>query len=179
MAAITVEQALELARTYHRAGQLAAAEGIYRQVLTSAPGRADAWHLLGLAALASGRFAEALEFLTKAVVLSPANGIYHSDHGAACRFLGRTEEAMDSFRRALALQPDFPDAHNNLGETLAHLGRHPEAIAHFRRALELQPGYADAHNNLGMALAQSGQWDDAFRILRASPRARTGLCLHL
>lgn len=175
MPTITIDQALELARSYHRAGQLAAAEGLYRQVLAAAPQNAEAWHLLGIAALGQGRLAEAEGHMAHAVALAPGVGMYHCDLGAVRRFLGRFEGAVESFRQALAVQPDLAEAQNNLGEALVQLGRPAEAIPCLRRALELRPDFADAHNNLGMALAQNDQPAAAFaafeRALALNPQS--------
>ena len=50
MTPITIEQAIEIALAHHRAGRLAEAETLYRQVLSLVPGHAEVLHLLGVLA---------------------------------------------------------------------------------------------------------------------------------
>jgi len=148
MAALSLEQAFQLALTHHRAGRLAEAESIYRQILAHQPNHADARHLLGAIALMVGRLDQALEWIRGAIGLRPEVPAYHGNLGETYRRLGRDEEALASFQRALSLAPDYVEALNNLGCTLAKLGRYEEAIDRLKRAVALQPDYADAWANL-------------------------------
>ncbi|MEP6670803.1 MAG: tetratricopeptide repeat protein [Chthoniobacter sp.] len=161
MAALTIEQALQAAIAQHQAGHLAAAEAIYRQILAVQPNHADALHLLGAAALMSGRHEEARDLIERAVALSPDNPAYESNFGEACRRLGRLDEAVDHLRRAVALQPDFADALNNLGSTLALLERWDEAIACLQRCAALRPDHVGTLNNLGLAFMRQDRTQEA------------------
>ena len=51
---MTIDQAMQIALEHHRAGRLAEAEAIYRQVLARCPDHADALHLLGVLAGQTG-----------------------------------------------------------------------------------------------------------------------------
>ena len=157
MAPLSLEQALQLALTRHRAGQLAEAEAIYRQILAHHPNHADTRHLLGAIAVALGRWDQALELIGSAIALRPDVAVYHGNLGEAYRRLGRHEEAVGSLRQALALAPDSAEALNNLGCTLAALGRSEEAIERLNRAVALKPDYADAWGNLAKAYLDRGR----------------------
>lgn len=161
MAALTLEQALQTAIAQHQAGNLAAAETIYRQILAIQPQHADALHLLGVAALMSGRCEEAVELIERAVALSPGQPVYESNLGEACRRLGRFEKAIAHLRHAVDLQPDNASAWKNLGSAFAGQERLDEAIACFERAGSLCPEDAGTQNNLALAFSKQGRHADA------------------
>jgi predicted O-linked N-acetylglucosamine transferase (SPINDLY family) len=166
MAAIPIPQAFEYAMQQHRAGRLAEAEVVYRQILAVQPNHADARHLLGVIAHQVGRDEAAVECISQALQLSPVNASAHSNLGEALRGLRRFDEAMASYRRAIELEPRCADFYHNLGVALAETERFEEAIAAFRRALELQPEQVENLGNLGSALADNGQLDEAIAELR-------------
>ena len=64
---MTLDRALQLALQHHRAGRLAEAEPIYRQVLARQPDHPDALHLLGLIAHQVGRHADAKALIERAI----------------------------------------------------------------------------------------------------------------
>jgi len=161
MAGLTIEQALQTAIAQQQAGQIAAAEAIYRQILTVQPNHADALHLLGTAALVSARYDQALDLIGRAIAVAVPNAMYESNLGETYRRLGRFDEAIVHLRRAVALQPDFADAWNNLGSSLALKGECDEAIACCQRALALKPNFAEAYGNLGVAYLGKGWRDEA------------------
>ena len=172
---MTISQAFDLAVQHHRAGRLADAEALYRQILAVQPNHSDALHLLGLIAHQAGRHDLAVEWIRQAIVLNPNNSVAHSNLGEAYRAIGRTEEAMAQYRRALELKPDYPEAHNNLGNALKERGQLDEAIAAFRRALELKPGHPEMRVNLGNALRERGQLDEAVVAFRRALELKPGL----
>ncbi len=147
---MTVAQQLESGVSRHRAGRLAEAEAIYRQVLAQQPDNADALRLLGALAEA------------------------HNNLGNVLAGEKQFDQAIASYRRAIGLKPDFADAFNNLGNALKGKGQIDEAIASFGQAMRLKPGYAEAHNNLANALRGNGQLDGAISSYREAIRLKSG-----
>jgi predicted O-linked N-acetylglucosamine transferase (SPINDLY family) len=164
MPSVTVQQAFDLAQFHHKAGRLAEAENLYRQVLGVQPNHAESWHFLGLIAYQIGRHDLAAEWMGKAIVLDPKDAATHSDLGEVHRAAGRLDEAVAAYRRALEINSNHVVAYNNLGIALAQLRRFGEATAEFRRAIELSPGFVEAMNNLGIALMEQGQHDEAVAV---------------
>ncbi|EDY17327.1 TPR repeat-containing protein [Chthoniobacter flavus Ellin428] len=168
MPAITIAQAFRLAVQYHGSGDLAAAEAICRQILAAASGHAEAWHLLGVCLLSTGRHEEARECLAQAAALAPSVACMRCDLGVVHRFLGQHEEAVRCFERALQIDPEYAPAWTNLSDTLLRVGRLDEAISSGQRAVAAQPDLAEAHSNLGNALRDKGRLDEAIHhFLRA------------
>jgi len=149
---MTLQQQLETGLSHHRAGRLAEAERIYRQVLAQQPDHADALHLLGVLAGRTGRLDVAVELIRRAIAIWPTGASYHCNLGNALRSTGQIEQARESYRQAILLAPDFAEAHCNLGNVLKDMGRFDEAIAAFRQAIRLEPGLAGAHSNLILTL---------------------------
>jgi type IV pilus biogenesis/stability protein PilW len=115
----------------------------------------------GTRLLAEGKPAEAVQVLTEAVQMNPADEDVHYDLGLALARLGKVDEAIQQYQEALRLLPDYVEAHNNLGNLLMRSGRVEQAIQHFEAALKTMPDYASAHNNLGTALQRTGRSNEA------------------
>jgi protein O-GlcNAc transferase len=145
---------------HHRAGRLAEAEQLYRQICAAEPGHVAALHRLGVVAHQLGR-ADAAGFLKRAVALKPDVAEMHNDLGVVLGARGAFAEAASSFERAVALRPDYADAHNNLGNALRAQGRLEEAAARYRQALAIAPNFAAAHDGLAATLRNLGKIDEA------------------
>jgi tetratricopeptide (TPR) repeat protein len=157
---------LETAVQHHRAGRLAEAEALYREVLTHQPRHADSLHLLGVIADQTGRHEEAVSAIRAAIAINPGEAVYHYNLGIALTDQGKTSEAMACYQRAIDLNPDYAEAHNNLGLALRGVGRLEEALARHQWAIALRPGDAKAYNNLGITLRELGRLDEAVAAYR-------------
>jgi hypothetical protein len=137
------DQALE----HHRAGRLAMAEPLYRQILAQNPAHGDAWHLLGLVAHQTGNHQAAVDLISRAMALNPSAATYYNSAGEALRCLGDHQRAIAAYESALRIDPSFAEALNNLGTVYQNQGRMSEALQCYERALALHPNYANAHYN--------------------------------
>ena len=171
MAKLSTLDALRLALEHHKAGNLPAAEQVYRKVLVHDPNNADALHLLGYLLRETGRVRTGIDLLVRAVEKNPNIAQFHNHLGQALRDLGRAEEAVESFRTAIGLDPNYAEAHNNLGSALHDLRLIPQAVTSFRKAIALAPEMPDAHGNLGSALLDLARVDEAAGACREAIRA--------
>lgn len=163
---MSVQEQVEAGLSHHRAGRLADAERIYRQILAQDPNNVDALHLLGALAGQVGQRQAAVDLMRRAIQLKPDLAAAHSNLGNILREMDRLDEAIESFRHAIRLQPGFADAHNNLGLALKSADRLDEAIAAYQEAIRLQPDLAPPHSNLGGALLDRGEHDQAIYHFR-------------
>lgn len=152
---------LETGLRHHRAGQLAEAELVYRQVLTIDASHADALHLLGAVAYQAGQYRLAVETIGKAIAIKPDIAAYHANLGTALKALGRLDEAIAAYKAAIGCQPGFAAAHANLGNVLKKAGRLDEAVAAYNDAIGCDPDFAEAYTSLGNALQDLGHLDEA------------------
>jgi len=131
------------------AGDFAAAEAAYAEVLEAAPRNPDALHLLGVVRLQTGRFAEAVDLIARAVREKPNNADYHGNLAAALLKAERNEEAAEECRAALRLNPNNAGFHTNLAVALRRLGQPFAAIEEYRAGLRLNPTAVHLHKSIG------------------------------
>src|SRR5436190_18895849 len=95
-----MSEAFAMAVQHHEAGQLQAAEQIYRQILAVDPNHVDAQHLLGVIASQMGNHEVAIEYISRAIELNETESAFHSNLGTAFKAQGELEMAVNSYRRA-------------------------------------------------------------------------------
>ena len=156
-----MQRLIALAIEHHRAGRLADAEALYRQVLTSDPQNAEAMRLLGYLAHQAGNTEMAISLLTAAVTLRPDAADGHFYLGNVWRTVGRLDDALACYRRVLVIAPRHAQAHNNLATLLRARGETAEAADHYRAALAARPDFAPAENNLGALALDQGEAAEA------------------
>src|SRR4051812_23764974 len=100
---MTVAEALQMGLQQHRAGRLAEAEAIYRQVLAAEPNNFDGLHLLGLVALQAGHAQVAIELMSRAVQINTNVAQAHINLAAAYRAVPDMDRAVAHARRAVEL----------------------------------------------------------------------------
>lgn len=90
--------------------------------------------VMGLFALycaETGRAAEAVPAMTRAVALDPLNPLVHMALGSVYYMARRHGDALPAFRKALELNPKLSNARARSGMALLMLGHGPEARAEF------------------------------------------------
>lgn len=110
----------------HKAGDVDAAEELYKQVLDKAPSQPDALNLLGVIQAEKNRNDLAVELIAKAVRLRPKEPIYLNNLGRACVRGRRFSEALDPLEKAIALDPTIVEAYGNLIQAHRALGHFDE-----------------------------------------------------
>ncbi len=160
----TTAEAFENAFAHHRAGRIAEAAVLYRQVLESEPRHVDALHLMGVAAHQSGQHEAAVQYIARAIALRGGDQAFHANLGEVYLALDRLDEAERCYAQALRLDSNVPQTHLRLGDVQRRRGRLPEAAAAYQEALRRQPNFPDALDKLGVVLGESG--DSAGAIAR-------------
>jgi protein O-GlcNAc transferase len=156
MPEITLEQALQLAAQHHRAGRLAEAESICRQILAVWPNQPDTLDFLGILSYQAGQIRESENLLRQAIAARPNGAGHYGNLGGILLAEGRFEESAAASREALRLKQDKPEPFCNLSSALLHLRRLDEAIECLNKAVALLPSSADLHSALGNALLIQG-----------------------
>jgi predicted O-linked N-acetylglucosamine transferase (SPINDLY family) len=166
-----------------RLGLLDAAQAACRELIAQTPQEHRAWALLGAAAIAGGRPAEAEPALRQAVALAPQQARYWNHLSLGLRLLGKPVEAESAARQAVALA-DISEHWAGLGNCLFHQARWSDAADAYQQALRKNPNDAEVWSNLGAARQSIGQSDAAEQaLLRAlnlapdDPNANTRFAL--
>jgi predicted TPR repeat methyltransferase len=156
----TIADLLAAAVRQHEAGELAAAEALYRDVLARDPEHPDALHLLGLIAHAAGNFAAAVTGIRRALALRPGEAVFHYNLANVLRDAGQLDDAIASYRAALALhnvnRVIDADTLLNLGNALAAHGEPGAAADSYRMLLRHAPQHLEAQVNLAQVLCALG-----------------------
>ena len=186
MPPITLKQALTAGMQHHQAGDFAAAENIYRQVLSQVPAHPDALHLYGVLAHQTHRRDLAEKLLRSAVVASPRHAAFYRDLGNVLIDQGKFDDARVALEASLALEPGSAIGHNMLGVALARLKHYQQAIINFQQSLALAPEFFDPLIHLGnllLDMGNPGQAADLFSKAASlkpdSPAAWTNLAIAL
>ena len=147
------------------AGDEAAAETVFRQIVADDPRHADAWHMLAGLTIRAGRGAEAVEFALRVHRLDRRNHVYLNTLGIAYGEAQQLDEAVRCFKRSLKERPSRADSHFNLGKAHAKLGELAEAERCYVRAHHLDPGRAEFAAGLAVLYLEQGRYRDALPIL--------------
>jgi protein O-GlcNAc transferase len=166
MPQVSVKEAFEAGLQYHRAGRLAEAEHIYRQILQHEPNDPDCHYLLGSIAHDRRLYVEAVASIRRAVELNAAVPEYHLRLARALGALGERAAAIAAYRAALQLRPDDAPTHVDLGNALRDGGDLDEAVEVYREALRIEPSLASAFHHVGIALGLQGQVEKAIECYR-------------
>lgn len=162
---INIHTEISRALQFHQAGNLAAAEQIYKKILQHSPNHPDALHLLGVIAHQSGRNDIAINMISRAIHMIPNNPGYYSNLGAAHQVQGNLETAAQCYRKSIEISPDHVACYN-LSLVLRSQGNLRESLLYCKKAIEIKPDYAEAYQNLGSIVKYQGRPEEALLCFR-------------
>lgn len=160
----TLQQALSL----QLGGNIAAAEALYRGILTTNPNQADACYLLGQLCRQAGRLDEATNWLSRAAEHAPEQIAFHLAVGELQLESGQPHAAIDTYRRVLARKPDTADALFGLGCAFIDLRNFDQALMSLQTAIVLSPGNGSIWGALGELALRRGELLEAEKSFRAA-----------
>ena len=166
---------LDRAIRHHQAGELDAANAIYRRILASDPQHADALNLSGVVAHQTGNQETAIQLIEQAVRINDANANYYNNLGEAYRAFGQNQEAVNAYERALQINPRDVAANNNLGLSLQVLQRYDDARQAYERALSFAPNDVEVLLNLGNLHREFSHLEDSAAAFRKAISISPGL----
>jgi predicted O-linked N-acetylglucosamine transferase (SPINDLY family) len=162
---MNVDQALQIALSHQRAGQLAQAEELFHQILAAYPDPADALHLLGGLYFQAKRLDLAEARVLQAIRIRP-EPMFQLTLGLILQGTNRLDEAVAHYQGLIASKPDYVEAYVHLGVVLSLLNKFEDAEKPFQEAIRLNPRHPVAKGNLGLVLCHLKRWDDAIWVLR-------------
>jgi predicted O-linked N-acetylglucosamine transferase (SPINDLY family) len=130
------------------------------------PDNADAMQVLGMLLAKSGRAADAVPHLERAVTVDPNFATYRNNLGNALMEVRRAEDAVTQFRAAIALDCTYWRAWQGLVSALQKLDRPEEALETCTRALAMRPDWPAMTADRAGCLERLGRVDDAIDTLR-------------
>ncbi len=103
------------------------------------PDDAEVLNDLGVAYMATRRFADAIVWLRRSIVSQPNVGNVHYNLGLALQHMGDDDAAIVEHRCAVTLSRELAAAHGQLGDLLWEKGMWSEAVAAFERTYASAP----------------------------------------
>ncbi len=150
----------------HQAGDLAAAEKVYRQVLAAEPASANAWCYLGIALFDTQRLEESVAAYQRAVAIQPGFAIAWNNLGNSLRRLHRFKEAIAAYDTALRHNGTYVNAFMNRATALIWDGQLQAGVDSVQRALALAPDDLEARKVLATAKLWLGNLDESEKDYR-------------
>jgi predicted O-linked N-acetylglucosamine transferase (SPINDLY family) len=121
----------------------------------------DALMLSGTLAAQKKQYPEALELLTKALLIDDRNANVYLNRGVVLNELHFKNEALASYDMAIKLNPSYSNAYYNRGIVQQELKRLDQALQNYDLAIKFNCNYAEAYNNRGNVLSSLNLLDSA------------------
>lgn len=142
---------LSRAMSLHESGNLEEAEGIYRQILETAPTQPEVLNLLGLVAQSKGIHNEAAALFSQAIQNKPNFAPFYFNLGYSLHAWGKNYEAIESFCKVIEINPQIKEAYNEIGLIYQDLNRVNQARENFQKAINIDNSFVYARLNLVMS----------------------------
>ena len=130
---------------------------------------------LGQVYNATGKSAEAVEELKKALELAPNSDEGYRRLGLAYKSLSKKAEALQAFQQAIEANPYYWVNYNQLGIAYYQYGDNDRALKAFQRVAELAPQNKEGWTNIGVVQFSLGKWNEAIeankKALELNPSA--------
>lgn len=116
---------------------------------------------LGSAYITTGKYAQAIVELKRAISLAPGSDEGYRRLGAAYLASGDYARAIESFQKGVDLNSYFWVNQNALGDTYFRSGDYPKALQAFQQVTVLAPDISTGYENIGNVYAQQGKYQEA------------------
>jgi hypothetical protein len=143
----TVNDVLEQATTFHRAGKIEEAERAYKQVLDAEPKHLDAMHRLGQLLAAKGDHLAAMRVFKSLTGLRPDLFKPWLCLAQCLEALNREFDAANAYREVVRIRPDSSDAFSGLARVLVRLGKLEEVNSALMNVLAGSVSFPAAKSN--------------------------------
>jgi len=123
---------------------------------------------LGSAYIATGKTAEAVSEIKRALELAPNSDDGYRRLGDAFRAGNNKQEALAAYEKAIDLNRYYWFNYNVLGSACVKFSEYPRALEAFKRVTELEPGEVAGYQNLSAVYLSMGDYEKAVPILQKS-----------
>jgi len=165
----TAADRLQAAANLYRAGRIAEAERLCRDILAAEPANVPAAVLCAQATAHRGELKGAIDLLQAALRLKPNSVPGLNGLSVLSLRLGQLDAAKAACQRCLAVDPNNVVALFNLGQVADAAGRPAEAVAAYRRSVELNAKFTAPLVPLALALQKLGKPSEAIAAYTRVP----------
>jgi len=133
-----------------------------------------AWKEKGISLSKTGKHADAIEALTKAIELSHKDVVLYFERGFSYGELGNHALEIRDLDKCIELSPKYVAAYVNRGFSFSKLGNYQEALKNYDRAIELDPKLTAAYINRGICHWDLGSQEKAIsdfnKVIELNPK---------
>jgi predicted O-linked N-acetylglucosamine transferase (SPINDLY family) len=151
-----MESSLKKAQKLQAAGEIAAAEDAYRQLLKVSGDDPKILQPLSQICYQRGNFIDSIVFLRRLCAVDRKNALNYFSLAGVCKEIGRVREAIENYQQAISLKPDFVNAYTSLGVLYYELLEYQSSIACYNNALLIAPNDIKARYNLSLSQVRIG-----------------------
>jgi serine/threonine protein kinase/tetratricopeptide (TPR) repeat protein len=130
------------------------------------PNLAEVHLSLGSVYSTTGKTAEAIEQLKRALSLAPNSDEAYRRLGDAYKSVGNKQEALAAYQHAVTANPYYWYNHNALGGAYLKFGETAKALEEYQRVTELAPENAAGYLNIGAVYFSQGRYAECIPHFR-------------
>ena len=175
---ISIDEALRMALTVQRSGNLDLARSIFIRILDTVPEHPDALHFLGVLTFLEGHAEHALPLIERSIELQPQQVDWRNNLGNVYLRSEQESKAREMYLGVIRDAPEHANAWSNLGIAERLLKNPNGAEAAFREAIRIAPNHADAHANFASFLFNSRRIAEAmehlYKAISINPKHSSG-----
>ena len=162
---MTITDLLKAGLECYQQGNLDGAEKKFRQVISGDSRNIHGLNLLGMICVNTGRHEEAVQLISQALKINPADAQAQGNLGLAYQRMDNLTLAERCFRKSIEIGSKTPTIFNSLGNVLRESGRASEAVQVYESTLKVDSNYPECWTNLSQALVDMGEFGRAFQAV--------------
>ncbi len=144
---------------HHQAGNVGAAEQLYRQILQQQPQNVDALSMMGVICCQRGNLEQGIAIYRQALTIRPEHRQTRENLNLALWKQGKRlmDEAIANFNLVINFEPTNVQTHHVLAGIYLEQGLCEQAITLYQQSLAVNPVNIAALNGIGTALQSQGK----------------------
>jgi len=156
-----LEKSFNSSKELYLKGDLKSAKIKCEKILADYPKNVTVMHALGWVNARLGNWADAVEIISKAIILDPKNHQSYFILGNIMCHFGSWGEGVECFKMVLAIDPLHFEAACNLGNAYLEKNQLTDALQNYNYALSINARYAEAYSNKGNVLRKLDRPEEA------------------
>lgn len=156
---VNAAEVFNRAIAHHQAGNIGAAEQLYRQILQQQPQNVDALSMMGVICCQRGNLEQGIAIYRQALTIRPQHRQTRENLNLALWKQGKRlmDEAIANFNLAINFEPKNVQTHDVLASIYLEQGLYEQAITLYQQSLAANPSNITALNGIGAALQLQGK----------------------
>ncbi len=156
---VNVAEVFNRAIAHHQAGNFAAAEQLYRQILQQQPQNVNVLSMMGVICCQRGDLEQGIVLYRQVLAIRPEHREARENLNLALWKQGKRwmDEAIAHFNLAINFEPANVPTHNVLASIYLEQGLYEQAVTLYQQSLAADPSNITALNGIGAALQLQGK----------------------